>query len=402
MTAGSTGVTTTVGARVMDAHGRFAPRTLRVEGDRIASVSDAAADATGAVQRAGGDSVAGERVVDARGLWVMPGVVDVHDHVSWNDFHHDERDARSDDERQARLRAGLAATLRAGVTTVRDAGGADAGLRDRITEGDLPGPRLRVAVDMIGGAQIASDTAGSVDRMRAAVAAALAKGADWVKLVATSGVASPGESVLEPLLTRDEIAAAVEEAAEAGVRVMVHTWGGDSLDWAVDEGAASIEHGIHLTSRQAARAAAAGTVFVPTLTIYRRVLDLVRSGALAGVPEQRVADAVSRHVEAVRHALDAGLPLALGSDFSTPEQHGTNLAEIAALVRAGVPAPDALVAATRTGAELLRIDAGVLEPGRLADLVLLRSDPLDPVTFDDAGAAVAVMQGGEWVHDDVE
>src|SRR5580700_4597876 len=92
----------------------------------------------------------GPDVLDARGLWLIPGVYDCHTHISWNDFHQEDRDRRDPEERAQLTAASVAATLRGGVTSARDAGGADAGIRDAVAAGSLPGPRLQIAVDMIG------------------------------------------------------------------------------------------------------------------------------------------------------------------------------------------------------------------------------------------------------------
>jgi len=152
---------------------------------------------------------------------------------------------------------------------------------------------------------------------------------------------------------RAEFAAAVDAAHEGDARVMVHTWGGDSIDWAIEAGATSIEHGIYMTSSQATRAHDAGMTLVPTLTIYRYVREMVVAGKLGGVPLARIADVVAVHEESRSPRQEAGLPLAVGSDFSTPEQHGKNLVEIGSLMRAGLTSAEALLAATRNGATLL-------------------------------------------------
>ncbi len=334
------------------------------------------------------------QALDASGLWVIPGVYDVHTHITWNDFHRDDREARPAAERAQQTAEALARTLRTGVTSLRDGGGAPAALREDLASGRLAGPRLQVSVDMIG-----PDQAGSVDRVRAAVAGALGKGAQWIKLIATAGSSTPGDQVLRSNFSREEILAAGRDAAAGGARLMVHTWGGDSTDWAIEAGAGSIEHGIYLTDAQAARAAAAGVTFVPTLTIYRHVRDMVLRGELDGVPLPRITDVIAVHETAVRRARDAGLPIALGNDFTTPWQHGTNLVEIGSLIRAGLTAGEALTAATRSGARLLADGGtGVIEPGARADAVLLRRDPQDPATYDDPAHVVAVVQGGAVVH----
>jgi len=365
------------GADVMRPDGSFARADLTLDGDRIVALD--------ALPNAG-------TTIDARGTWVISGVVDCHVHLAWSDFHEADRRRRTPVERASQQRTALLSTLRAGVTSTRDAGGADRAMQHALERGGL-GPRLQLSVDMLGAAE-----AGSPERMARSVDATLDRGAQWVKLVATAGVAAPSDDVLAPLLTREEIRAAVRAGSARGARTMVHTWGGASADSAIAAGAASLEHGIHLTREQVAAAAAAGMTLVPTLTIYRLVLDAVRSGELAAVPRDRIEHVVEAHAGVVALAVEEGLPIALGSDFGTAEQHGGNLAEIAALMDAGLTARQALLAATAAGARLLGdADGGVIAPGRRADLVLLSRDPALPSTFRTAEAVVAVVKDGALV-----
>jgi len=369
------------GARVFDERGEFSLRTIVGMADGV-FVDDRS------------PAPPNSPSLNATGMWLVPGVYDCHSHISWGDFHREDREARSPEEQLAQARDALAATLRGGVTNLRDAGGADAALRDAVADGSLIGPRLQISVDMIG-----ADDAGSVSSVRAAVARALDKGATWIKLVATTGVATPADSLLDSIFNRAEFAAAVDAAHEGDARVMVHTWGGDSIDWAIEAGATSIEHGIYMTSSQATRAHDAGMTLVPTLTIYRYVREMVVAGKLGGVPLARIADVVAVHEKVVRLAQEAGLPLAVGSDFSTPEQHGKNLVEIGSLMRAGLTSAEALLAATRNGATLLNDpDGGVIATGYRADALILANDPADPSTFEDPENVAAVIKDGVIVH----
>jgi imidazolonepropionase-like amidohydrolase len=244
---------------------------------------------------------------------------------------------------------------------------------------------------------IGPDDAGP--RFRQRVVEALAGGSDWIKLVGTIGVGSVAGHEITSHFSEDEYRFAVDTAREAGARVMVHAWGGEAIDHAIETGAGSIEHGMYLTPVQAAKAADAGLTLVPTLTVYRLVAGMVEAGELEGVPLDRLREVLAAHERAVRTAYDAGLPIAVGSDFATVEQHGTNLVEIAALVRAGLPPADALFAATRNGASLVGdADGGTIAPGLRADAVLLRSDPTDPATFDDPSSVVGVVKDGTIVH----
>ncbi|MGB8178860.1 MAG: amidohydrolase family protein [Acidimicrobiales bacterium] len=369
------------GARVFDERGEFSSRArvAIAEGVFVDGRSPAPANATS---------------LNATGMWLVPGLYDCHSHISWGDFHREDRERRSMDERRSQASEALAATLRGGVTSVRDAGGADAALRDAVADGSLTGPRLQISVDLIG-----AEDAGSVSSVRAAVGRALDKGATWIKLVATTGVATAADAVLDSIFTKAEFVAAVDAAREGDAHVMVHTWGGDSIDWAIDAGATSLEHGIYLTTSQATRARDAGVTLVPTLTIYRYVRDLVIAGKLGGVPLARINDVIAVHEKAVRLAMEVGLPLAVGSDFTTTEQHGRNLVEIGSLMRAGLSSAEALLAATRNGAALLHDpDGGVIAPGYRADAVILARDPADPSTFEDPQNVAAVIKDGGIVH----
>jgi imidazolonepropionase-like amidohydrolase len=378
------------GALVMDESGGFAARAVTVTADglfgEVSPASQNPLSSTTATPTA-------SQVLDGRGLWMIPGVYDCHCHITWNDFHHDQRDRKSEQQRAAETAAALLATLRGGVTSLRDAGGADAGVRAAVNTERLPGPRLQISVDMIGAAQ-----AGTAETMRGHVESALAKGAQWIKLLATAGSSTPGDAVLKSNFSESEIRAAVETARAAGARVMVHTWGGDSTDWAIEHGATSIEHGIYLTAAQVSAAAAAEMTLVPTLTVYRHVRDMVLAGELEGVAFDRIVDVIAAHQRVIELADDLGLPLCIGSDYTTPRQHGTNLVEIAALIRAGLPAPAALLAATANGARLMNDPAGGhIAPAFRADAVLLSADPTDPATFEDPHSVAAVIKDGQVV-----
>lgn len=361
----------------MDDDGAFSePRNIAIANGRFTETAQDTSDS----------------VLDGQGLWLIPGVYDTHTHLTWNDFHQHDREARTESEREQQTVEALAATLSAGVTSARDGGGASTQLRDSLSAGALVGPRLQVSVDMI-----TADKSGA--QFEAAVLGALDAGAQWVKLVATVGIGAPEGSEIASNFTEAEFRFAADAASRYGAGVMVHAWGGAAIDYSIEHGATSLEHGIYLTRGQAAKAASTGITFVPTLTIYQLLLELVDRGELAGISRGRVAGVVADHGRAVRDAFEAGVTLALGSDYGTAEQHGTNLREIESLMLAGIPAPDAILAATRNGALLLGDpDGGRIAPGLRADAVLLDRDPTDPATFHTAHSVIAVVFDGELVH----
>ncbi len=360
------------GGLVLGADGVFRPGVVRIDGP-VSAAPDAAASLP---------------VVDVTGAWVTPGFVDAHTHLSWSDFDHPDTGLA---ERAAATSRNRLATLAAGVTTARDAGGYDPALA-RLVDGE-PGPWVVPSIDIIG----PGDARGAA-YLRRRVAALAEAGAAWIKVAATGGVGA-GTAQREPVFDRAEFAAITGEAARAGLPVMVHAWGGPAIDWAVEDGVASIEHAVHLTAAQARRAAATGTFVVPTVWIYADVLRLALAGELPATLVPAARTAVAAHPRAVRHCLEEGVPLAMGTDAGLPTQHGHNLNEVAALVGAGVPVDVALRAATYGGARLVDPGAGVpLAPGTRADVVVFDRDPTDVATLRDPGAVCLVIRDGRVAH----
>lgn len=369
------------GVRVLSEAGDFgAPRALHWNHSRITAAPSSPASAAS----------------DGTGLWVIPGLVDTHVHAAWHAFDEADRHQIPPAAQRAATATGLARTLAAGITQVRDAGGLSADELAALPAAERP--EVQLSVRLLDRA--AADAAGSLDR---AVAQVLDAGAEWVKLVATAGVASPAGAGLEPVFSAAEVQGAVARAERSGAAVMVHAWGGEAIDHAISAGAASIEHGIFLTDTQAHAAASAGLTLVPTLRIYRLVQRMIAAGALPRAFRARVDEAIGSHPIAVRRARDAGLPIAVGTDSGTPDQHGTAALEVDALREAGLNAQEALLAATRSGAKLLaRVDrdrgraqfAGTLAPGAPADAVVLTRDPREPGVLADPAAIVGVLRAG--------
>ena len=369
-------------------------RALRGDGDFSAPTRVSWADGRFAL---GGEPQPGD--LDGADLWLIPGLVDAHLHAAWHAFDASDRLALSTDATQRATAKTLARTLAAGVTSVRDAGGLDAAALAMVPEASRP--RAQLSVSLIDRA--AADDAGGV---AAAADAALAFGARWVKLVATAGVAAPAGTDLEPVFSRAELKDAVDRANQVGAGVMVHAWGGQAIDDAIEAGAMSLEHAMYLTEAQAARAAERGMTLVPTLRIYHLVQRMIAEGSLPAAFAPRVDEAVAEHSGAVRRARDAGLAIALGTDYGTTEHHGTNRREFDALGAAGLTPQEALIASTRSGAALLarvaRDPAGVpdgrIATGSVADGVILNADPRLPGALSDPGAVVAVIKDGTLVH----
>jgi imidazolonepropionase-like amidohydrolase len=393
-------------ATVLDQAGSFVgPLDIRVENGRVAAV---------------GTNLPAAEVpsVDFSGLWVIPGVFDCHDHLGLSTVEMSEvlntpvSQWALEAARNARL------TLEAGVTFVRDLAGADRGLRDSLTAGYVPGPRLQISVVLIcqtGGhgdaylrgagleMMLTPDFPGrppyvvdGADAMRHTVRATLRAGADWIKLATTGGLVSEHDEPLTPELTPDEIAVAVFEAGRKGKHVSAHAYGGEGLTNAVEAGARSIEHGGFITEEQAVLMAERGCFLVPTLSAMRDCMRWAEEGALTPTQCKKILDLGLDMGQCVQIAKQYGVPLASGTDYIKREQHGRNLEELTLMHQAGLTVEETLLVATAGGAELCGVagDYGRIAEGYVFDAVVLDADPGDLTAFATPGAVTGVFQAG--------
>jgi len=397
------------GAQVLDEAGSFnGPTDVRVVDGSIAEVGS-------------GLSGDGAPSLDFSDLWLMPGVFDCHDHVSFSTVDMTEVLATPvtrwalETARNARL------TLESGVTFVRDLCGADRGLRDGIAAGFVSGPKLQVSVVLIcqtgghgdaylGGAGLETtltpDYPGrppyvvdGPEAMRHAVRATLRAGADWIKIATTGGLVSEHDQPLIAELTAEEISVAVFEAARKGRHVAAHAYGGDGLTKAVQAGVRSIEHGGFLTEEQAELMARNGCFLVPTLSAMRDCLRWAQEGSLTPTQCKKILDFGLDLGECVRIAKQYGVPLASGTDYISRDQHGNNLEELLLMHEAGLTVEDALLAVTIDGARLCGVDHmyGRIAPGYVFDALVLDQDPGDLRAFASPGAVKGVFQAGHAV-----
>ena len=332
---------------------------------------------------------------------LLPGLIDAHVHLAITNTDPSER-TLPPGLLALRMARNARAQLRAGVTTVRDLGapdGLDLQWRQALAENLVPGPRTVVAgrpIVAVGGhCAFMGRQVGSVAAARAAAEQAVAEGVDWLKLMVTAGLSTPGTAPHEQQLPFEVIAAVVEVAHAAGLPVAAHAVGGPGVLAAITAGVDSLEHGYWLGDAEVAAMLARGTVYVPTRTVAREVASGV---AVAGARPPAAAQASARQAhavqpESIRRAYRAGVTIAAGTDY----RHGSLPGEVALLVSAGMVPRDALRAATSVAAQLLRRpDLGSLEIGAVADLLLVRGDPLtDPRALQDV---VLVVQGGRLVH----
>ncbi|TAL10083.1 MAG: amidohydrolase family protein [Chloroflexota bacterium] len=358
-----------------------------------------------------GTGLDGDEAIDATGRTVLPGFFDCHVHVlldtidvwklvnrpfSYN-FYVAERNLRR--------------TLDAGITSIPDAGGADLGMKQAVEDGLIAGPRMQISLTMLsqtGGhgddwlpsgvsvpmlkehPGIPTNIVDGPDEMRRKVRELHRMGADVVKVATSGGVLSPRDNPAHAHFRPAELDVLVEEATAAGMFVMAHAQAADGIKNAVRAGIRSIEHGIFLDDEGIELMQARGTWLVPTLVAPHGVLEAAAAGA--AIPESildKARSVIDRHTEAVRHAIEAGVRVAMGTDSGvTP--HGNNLRELDLMHELGMAPGAVLEATTRSAAELLGVadQRGTIELGKLADLVIVDGDPYDFATLRERISAV--------------
>jgi imidazolonepropionase-like amidohydrolase len=349
-----------------------------------------------------GDGLDGDESVDCTGQTVLPGLFDTHTHVIFSTLDWVEELVTPFSFKFYDAMRNLQATLATGITTVRDAAGADAGVKKAVDEGVIAGPRMLISVNMLsqtGGhadgwlrsgvdldLEWPGNPSGRVDgpdAVRRKVREMIRAGADVIKVATSGGVLSPTDDPRHPHFRPDELEEMVAEATAAGIYVMAHAQGAEGIKNAVRAGIRSIEHGIYLDDEGIDLMLQRGTWLVPTLVAPFGVLDAVDAGAsLPASTVEKAKAVVEVHQQAVGRAIAAGVQVAMGTD-SGVAPHGANLRELDLLVRCGMSPQQALVATTSSAAELMGLgdDLGTLEPGKRADLVLLEGDPLDVGTL---------------------
>jgi len=325
-------------------------------------------------------------VIDLSGKFVMPGLVDAHSHASICPGDGDQSgQMRQPVVRQAlRAAANLRRDLAAGTTTMRlmaEEHFLDIDLREAIEAGTMPGPRLLCAtrgMTASNGHGRAISTFDGEDEMRRGARENFARGANHLKIFATGGVSSPGSTLTTSGYSRREIAAAVEEADRVGSYVAAHAHGGPGLRLAIEEGVATIEHGQLASDEDVALMIERQVRLVCTFSILFHPTGIEQGDARNPAIMAKVHAARARANANFPGVLKSGVRFAVGTD----SMHGLMPYELQTLVRLGVSATDALLAATRWGAEACRVadDTGSLEVGKRADILALDADPLQDIT----------------------
>jgi imidazolonepropionase-like amidohydrolase len=364
--------------------------SLRIEEDKIVEVAEDGRDLT---------AVADIVILDADGRTLMPGLIDAHVHPSITTL-----DLAAMVHRQAswvaiETKFILEGMLRRGFTTIRDAGGLDAGIAVAAERGLIRGPRIfrsgRVLSQTGGHGDLEpasghpalcacsirtsalSHIADGVDAVRRAAREELKGGAHQIKIMAGGGVATPSDPIDMVQYTEAEIRAAVEEAQARRTYAFAHAYIPESIARAVRAGVRSIEHGNLIDDAAARLMAEHGCYLVPTLVTYDQIAQFGKTHKFPEASLRKLQDVLHAGAGAIDKALRAGVKVGFGTDL-LGETHSAQSKEFA--LRAAVQSnADVLRSATIVNADLLRQSdrLGVLKPGAFADFLLVNGDPLE-------------------------
>ncbi|KQU50055.1 peptidase M38 [Bosea sp. Leaf344] len=397
-------------ARIVDgsAPEAGAPVNVLVEGDVIRDVGTSVASAKA-------------RSIDLKGKTLMPGLIDAHVHVVAGLADLGRNAALPDSLVTARSFGIMREMLMRGFTTVRDVGGADFGLKQAVEEGHFPTPRLVIsgkALSQTGGhadfrgryddreAVLTRHRLGAlgricdgVDQVRRAAREELKGGADFIKIMANGGCASPTDPIHFLGYSVSELEAIVEEARMAGTYVSAHVYTDAAIRRCVEAGVHSLEHCNLIQPETAELAARRGAVAVPTLVTYDK---LASEGGKLGFPPDSVAKVEfvrAAGMESLAIMQKAGLEMAYGSDL-LGEMHRHQSEEFVIRGRA-LPAHEVIASATHVAAKLLKLEGkiGTIAPGAHADLIVVDGDPLKDLSLltRQGKHMPAIMKGGVFV-----
>ncbi|MFN8059203.1 MAG: amidohydrolase family protein [Vicinamibacterales bacterium] len=365
--------------------------TIVVEGDRITAVGPASQVRF----------VGNAQTIDLSRHTVMPGLIDCHDHITGMPGDGGDSAVLKETAGHAAIYGVLnaKATLEAGFTTVRNVGAlgfSDVALKDAIDRGLVPGPRLFVATKGLGitggHADIngwspeihlpgVSEIVDGVDNVRRAVREQVKAGADHIKITASGGILSVGDSPNAQQYSYEEMKAIVDEAARLGRKVAAHAHSARAIVEAARAGVASIEHGSLVDEEGIKVMKEKGTWMVPTVYTLDFIID---AGDEHGVPEyaRAKARAIRKDQRAnLKRAYQAGVKFAYGTDAGV-FPHGLNARDFPVLVNElGIPPLEAIRMATQHAADLIGIQArvGTLEVGKLADIVAVEGNPVENI-----------------------
>jgi imidazolonepropionase-like amidohydrolase len=343
------------------------------------------------------DVPAGAEVVDLRRYTGLPGLIDLHTHMTY--FWDRQPTTRPlGQRRRPAVTVFLAQdnakrTLESGVTTVRDLGASndtDFAMRDLISTGAMIGPRMIVAGQGIS-ARARTATEPDPAAMRGATEQRVEAGSDWIKVYGSRGSFDSVETT--QTVTFEEMKAIVDAAHARKRKVAIHSYGASGVRDAVRAGADSVEHGADLDDETIAEMVRRRVVWVPTIDHNRYYVDAKDDYGFAPEAIPPLRDYIQRNLESTRRAVAAGARIGMGSD-AVYSMFGQNTRELGWLVKAGMSPEQALQSATTTAADLLGLQdrLGRVAPGFLADLVAVEGNPLENIE--------ALFTGVRWVMKD--
>ncbi len=395
-------------ARLIDGRGDgpISPAMVLIENGRIVEAGPAVAVPADAL------------VIDLPGATLLPGLIDMHDHLTMMPENLGYAGLAVSVPREALDGASNAArTLRAGFTTVRNVGAsgfADVALRDAIDAGELPGPRMRVsgpALGITGGhcdnnllpSEFHAKGDGVADgpwEARAKVREVVKYGADLIKICASGGVLSKGDQPGTPQYSPEEMKELITEAHRLGRKVAAHAHGTQSIKEAIAAGIDSIEHASLIDDEGIRMAREHGTFLV--MDIYNDDFILQHGARVGMLPEsiEKEKQLGRLQRENFQKAVKAGVRMAFGTDGGV-YPHGDNAKQFAYMVQFGMTPMQAIQAATVNAAELIgwKDRVGSIEPGKLADLIAVSGDPLSDIrALENVGF---VMKGGAVVKNEL-
>ena len=365
-------------------------------------------------------------VYDLAGRTLMPGLVDCHDHLANLEGSMVQRSAVPPSLAVFKAAESFKKTLLAGFTSVRDASGVDLGMKLAVEQGLIPGPRLKISVvilSQLGGhndhlepagidsqfpwlQSIPSGICDGPEDCRRKVREVVRAGADWIKIATTGGVGTPIGGPLVRQFSYEEVQMITDTAHTAGKPVMSHAYGGEGVKICLDAGVDSIEHGAVLDEELVEQMLRQGTWLVPTFTVLRKIVNLgqMQPSPLPAYMLPKALKLLESQQKSLLTAFQAGVKMALGTDLGS-FGHGQNALELAYLVEAGLTPMQALVMATRNGAECMGFGdlTGTLREGKAADLLVVEKDPLlDISILQDQTALRVVMKDGLFYKNTLE
>ena len=396
-----------VGASVvtLDVTNPISVAVVIIEGDRIRAVGPGSTTQV----------PTGSQVIRANGKWIIPGLMNMHVHLGLvlPGRQGAELANETDAELALRMAGNARASLLSGTTTVRMTGTqrhADFALRKAIDRAEVDGPRIFTAGELIavtGGHGSGRDGEGydGAAEFRRATRREIFAGADWIKIAISGGIADTHGDIAAPTMTREEMQAVIDTAHRHNVKVTAHSGSPIATDEAIDLGLDCVEHGYFLTPEVLHKLKEKGVWLVPTIVVSQpTVLPFFQK---IGSPDwylARVASVGQQHWSALQAAIKEGVKIALGTDqlpFEPNDGTTATIREAQYYVQAGMTPLEALRAATIDPAKLLGVGdrLGSIEKGKLADILIVDSDPTKDITA--LRTIRLVMKGGKVYRNDL-